>query len=151
MIIDSLDHCRAYENLHPRFRAAFDFLLRADIDSLPLGRTEIDGDALFANIQEYETKPVQGGKPEAHRRYIDIQCLLKGEEAIGYAPLRDLQADQPFDAEKDIGFYSGASSLTHLRKGMFAIYFPQDAHLPGRFVDRPCAVKKIVVKISVSP
>ena len=151
MVIDTLDNCRAYEGLHPRFKAAFDFLLRPDIDALPLGRTALDGNALFANIQTYETKPAEGGKPEAHRRYIDIQCLLEGEEAIGYAPLGDVRADAPFDAEKDIGFYSGATSLTRLRRGLFAVYFPQDAHLPGRLIDRPRTVKKIVVKIAVSP
>jgi biofilm protein TabA len=151
MVIDTLDNCRSYESLHPHFKAAFDFLHRADIEALPPGRIEIDGTALFAMIQGYETKPVQEGKLEAHRKYIDIQFVLKGAEAIGYAPLNGQSAAKVFDPEKDIGFYNGTFCLPILCKGMFAIFFPQDAHLPGRFVDKPRFVKKIVVKIAVSP
>ena len=55
-----------------------------------------------------------------------------------------------FDPDKDIGFYDGEAWFTLLRKGMFAILFPEDAHLPGRYTDKPKAVKKIVLKVSVS-
>ena len=151
MVIDTLVNCRSYESLHPNFKAAFDFLHRPDIEALPPGRIEIDGTALFAMIQGYETKPVQEGKLEAHRKYIDIQVVLKGEEALGYAPLGGQPVAKVFDTEKDVGFYTGTSCLTILCKGMFAILFPQDAHLPGRLVDKPSFVKKIVVKIAVSP
>jgi YhcH/YjgK/YiaL family protein len=150
MIIDTLDHCRQYEQLHPRFKAAFDFLKRTDIDAIALGRTEIDGTALFALVQEYETKPIQEGKLEAHQKYIDIQVVLQGEEFMGYAPLGGQPPAKAFDPEKDIGFYDGEAWFTRFRKGMFAIFFPQDAHLPGRHTEKPTKVKKIVLKISVS-
>ncbi len=150
MIIDTLEHCRLYEHLNPRFKAAFDFLLRPDTASAAPGRTELDGKNLFALIQTYETKPIQEGKLEAHRKYIDIQVLLEGQEFIGYAPLGGQPVAKPFDAEKDIGFYDGEAWFTLLRKGMFAIFFPQDAHLPGRYTDKPQSVKKIVLKIAVS-
>jgi YhcH/YjgK/YiaL family protein len=150
MIIDTLDHSTSYETLHPRFKAAFDFLRRTDIASVPLGRTEIDGSSLFALVQEYETKPIHEGKLESHKKYIDIQLVVEGEEFMGYAPLGGQGAAKPFDPEKDIGFYDGEAWFTLLRKGMFAIFFPQDAHLPGRFTDKPSKVKKIVLKIQLS-
>lgn len=150
MVIDTLDHSSNYENLHPRFKAAFAFLKRPDIASIALGRTELDGTALFALAQEYDTKPIQEGKLEAHKKYIDIQMILEGEEFMGYAPLGNQPVAKPFDAEKDIGFYDGEAWFTRFRKGMFAIFFPQDAHLPGRYTDKPSKVKKIVLKIELS-
>ncbi len=150
MVIDTLDHSSQYETLHPRFKAAFAFLKRADIDSVALGRTEIDGSALFALVQEYETKPIQEGKLEAHKKYIDIQLVLQGEEFMGYAPLGGQPVAKAFDPEKDIGFYDGEAWFTRFRKGMFAIFFPQDAHLPGRHSDMSTKVKKIVLKVDVS-
>jgi len=148
MIIDLLSNAARYEPLHPRFKAAFDFLRDTDVQALAHGRTEIDGDALFALTQVYETQPVQGGKLEAHQRYIDIQFIVIGEEHIGYAPLAGQPPAEPFNSEKDIGFYHGDASFTRLTAGMFAIFFPCDAHLPGRHLATPAHVKKIVLKVA---
>lgn len=150
MVIDTLDHSSSYETLHPRFKAAFDFLKRPDIATVALGRTDIEGNSLYALVQEYETKPIQEGKLEAHRKYIDIQMILEGEEFMGYAPLGGQPVAKPFDPAKDIGFYDGEAWFTRFRKGMFAIFFPQDAHLPGRYTDKASKVKKIVLKIELS-
>ncbi len=147
MVIDTLDNSSRYEVLHPRFKAAFDFLRRPDLGAVAPGRTAIDGDALFAIVQTYDTKPIQEGKIEAHKRYIDIQFVVEGEEFVGYAPLGGQAVATPFDAEKDIAFYDGEAWFTRLRKGMFAIFYPEDAHLPCRHTDKPSRVKKIVLKI----
>ena len=149
MIIDTLENSSRYECLHPRFKAALGFLKRPDIEATPLGRLELDGSLLFVLTQEYETKPIQEGKLEAHKKYIDIQFIVTGEEFIGYAPLKNQPSAKPFDAENDIGFFDGEAWFTLLRKGMFAIFFPQDAHLPGRYTEKPAQVKKIVIKIAV--
>jgi len=149
MVIDTLENSKRYEALHPLFKTAFEFLKRPCIDSVPVGRTELEGSKLFALVQEYETKPANEGKIEAHRQYIDIQFILEGEEFMGYAPLDELAPAQPFDATKDFGLYDGKACLTRVRKGMFAIFFPQDGHLPGRCGETPSHVKKIVLKIAV--
>lgn len=151
MVIDTLDNSSLYEKLHPHFKAAFEFLRRPDTASKPDGRIELDGDKLFALVQSYATKPIQDGKLEAHKKYIDIQYVVEGEEFIGYAPLKSQPVAQPHDSAKDIAFYDGEAWFTLIRKGMFAIFFPQDAHLPGRFTEKSSRVKKIVLKIAVSP
>lgn len=148
MVVDTLAEASRYEPLHRGFRAAFDFLRDTDVRSLAEGRTVIDGDRLFALVQSYATQPVEGGKLEAHRTYIDIQFVVSGEEHIGYAPLGGLPPDAPFDAEKDIGFYRGeAACLVKLSAGMFAVFYPHDAHLPGRHLTVPSRVKKVVLKV----
>jgi len=150
MVIDTLENSSRYEKLHPLFKAAFEFLKRPGTSDLPVGRVDLEGSALYALIQEYETKAIQEGKLEAHKKYIDIQFILDGEEFIGYAPLKNQTSEHPFDAEKDYGLYEGEAWFTLMRKGMFAIFFPQDAHLPGRYTEKSTHVKKIVLKISVS-
>jgi len=147
MIVDTLAEAARYEALHPGFRAAFDFLRDTDLASLAEGRTVIDGDRLFALTQSYETRPAAGGQLEAHRAYIDIQFIVSGEECIGYAPLGEQPVSTPFDAEKDIGFYHGDSSFVKLSAGMFAVFFPHDAHLPGRHLVVSSQVKKVVLKV----
>lgn len=148
MIIDTLENTSRYECLHARFKAAFDFLKDTDLAALPDGRSEIDGDRLYALKQTYQTKPLEGGKLEAHRKYIDIQFVVSGEEYIGYAPLVDQKPVDPFNEEKDIGFYQGDASLTKISAGMFAIFYPNDAHLPSRYLEASLAVKKIVMKVA---
>lgn len=150
MIIDTLDNSSRYETLHPRFKAAFDFLRRPDIADMRPGRIDLEGDAIFALPQTYETKPIHDGKLEAHKKYIDIQFIVDGEESMGYAPLVDQSVAQPHDSEKDIAFYNGEAWFTLFRKGMFAIFFPEDAHLPGRFTGKSSSVIKIVIKVAIS-
>jgi biofilm protein TabA len=147
MIIDTLHHSERYETLHPGFQAAFRFLKKSDLAALPEGRCEIDGERLFALTQRYQTQPLQEGKLEAHRKYIDIQYVVSGEEFIGYAPLADQAPVAPFSEEKDIGFYHGEASLVKVSAGMFAVFYPQDAHLPCRQIASPQPVKKIVIKV----
>jgi len=151
MVIDTIENCSLYANLHPRFKAAFDFLKQPGTATSPIGRVDLDGSSLYAMTQAYDTKPIHEGKLEAHKKYIDIQFILDGEEFMGYAPLKNQPAAKPFDAEKDCGFYDGEAWFTLFRKGMFAIFFPQDAHLPGRYTEKSAHVRKIVIKVAVSP
>lgn len=149
MVIDTLEHASLYTSLHPLFQKAFEFLNRTDLNSLPDGKIQLDGDRLFASVQHYTTQPVSDGKMEAHRRYIDIQYVVSGEEVIGWAPLEEKNEFTPFDPEKDIGFYFGETFPETLKAGMFAILYPCDAHLPGRFLVSPSEVKKIVIKVAL--
>ncbi|MDX9866837.1 MAG: YhcH/YjgK/YiaL family protein [Kiritimatiellia bacterium] len=150
MILDTLDTSSRYETLHPLFPAAFAFLRRPDLDTLACGRIDLAGDALYALVQTYETLPPAEGKPEAHRRYLDIQYVVSGSECVGYAPLAGLTPCQPFDEAQDYGLYAGPTSLVRLSQGMFAVLYPQDAHLPCRQDGHAAPVWKIVLKVKVS-
>ena len=48
MIADTLQNRRLYEAVHPAFARAFDFLEKAVAEELPVGRYELDGDAVYA-------------------------------------------------------------------------------------------------------
>ena len=151
MILDSLTVWHRYAPLHARLANAFTFLEQVRPD-IAIGRHEIAGDDVFALVQRYQTRPVEGMQLEAHRRYIDVQYLVAGREAIHWAPLGALaQAIQEYDPVKDAGLYalSAAAVPVPLRVGQFMVLFPDDAHAPCCRLDAPSEVVKVVVKVAV--
>jgi YhcH/YjgK/YiaL family protein len=130
----------------------FEYLARTDLAALPLGRTDIEGDDVYVMISEAETRPPEQVKFEAHRRYIDIQLVVRGQEAIGVAPAAALVTVEPYDATKDIEFFATPreSASLALRAGDFAVFVPGDAHRPSLHLDGPHVSRKAVVKVSVA-
>jgi len=131
---------------------AFEFFARTDLAALPLGRTDIEGDDVYVMISEAETRPPEQVKFEAHRRYIDIQLVVRGQESIGYAPVTSLVTAEPYDATKDIEFFSvpQESAALALRAGDFVVFAPGDGHRPSLHLDGPHVSRKAVVKVSVA-
>lgn len=151
MLTTTLNLADKYDYLEDKFKKAFEFLRNTDLESLPVGRTEISGEEIFANVQEYTTMPAETCKYEAHDKYFDIQYVVKGMEQFGYVSRAGLEIDTPYDEENDLVFYKdpihGGSVL--LNEGDFAIVPPEDAHKPRCIEKEPCAVKKIVVKVKL--
>ena len=146
MIIDDITHLKDYIRLLPTLKTVAGFLDSHDLQDLPEGRLECDADGCYVNLQDIPPKALAQAVLESHRKMIDIQIPLTGDETMGYAPLKELEP-APYDEAKDISFYKGRSeSLVTVKKGMFAIFFPQDAHAPGV---TPTALKKAVFKIPV--
>lgn len=151
MLVASCSNASQHNYLSDRFRMAYEFLARHDLATLPLGRTDIDGDDVFANVQEYETVPVESKDMEAHRRYYDVQYVVSGEEMLQYAPLEGLSEAQPFNEADDFGLYCTPEmpSAVVLRAGDLAVLAPEDAHKPGCSLTCSVPVRKIVVKVRV--
>ena len=152
MIFDSLTNCAHYYTVHPRFREAFAFLERATREQLPVGRYELDGKALYAMVQEYDTKSPTENRFEGHRRYIDIQYIISGEETVEVTDLSHVCEETPYSEEKDVLFFREhqAAVRATLCAGEYGIFLPHDIHKPGLFAgDAPTPVKKIVVKVLI--
>jgi len=138
----------------PGLRQAFAFLRRPDVAALPDGRHPIDGDRVFALVQRYETVAEQAPRFETHRRYVDVQYLVAGEEVIGWAPAARLAVTAPYDAAQEACFgtvAAGAWSPVLLRAGELAVLYPEDAHAPKLAARAPSSVHKIVVKVALAP
>jgi len=131
---------------------AFEYLAKADLAALPLGRTDIEGDDVYVMMSEGETKPPEQVKFEAHRRYIDIQLVVRGQEAIGVAPVPTLTTVEAYDSAKDIEFFAVPPQFSQLelRAGEFAVFAPGDGHRPSLHLDGPHVSRKAVVKVSVA-
>ena len=148
MILDSLTNLSAYEAVNPHFAKAIEFIKGNDLSKLPLGRNEICGDLVFANVMEVQPKTREEARIEIHRRYIDIQVPVSGDEVMGYTPLEQLPAGNYSEAD-DVTLYPVgmlAASYFEVKNTMFTIFFPQDGHAPAV---TPVPVKKVIVKIAV--
>lgn len=149
MVFDQLVHADACAGLGPRIGAALRFLCSEHLADLPLGRHALDGERLFALVQDNRTRPAAELRWEAHRRYIDVQCVARGVEQIGFAPLAAMRVVQEYDAEHDIAFFEGAGEFVTLAPGAFVMLWPHDAHMPGVACGAPADVRKIVIKVAV--
>ena len=147
MILDNIKNCKKYEGLNKNFEKAFQFLKREDLETLALGKYEIDGEDVFAMVQEYETKDLENAKYEAHKKYIDIQYMLQGTENMGYSSIDKLEITSPYSEEKDIMFLEGDVKLIVLNTKDFFVLFPEDAHMPGMTIKEKAKVKKVLVKV----
>jgi len=151
MVHDHLSQVGNYAFANKLIEKGLDFLRSPKAATMAVGRIDLDGDRLFAMCQEYSTKPERDCFWEAHRKYIDIQFIAAGVEDIGYAPLASLKIAQEYDPAKDFAKLSGHGATLRLSKGMFAIFFPHDAHKPCLApAGVPCPVRKIVVKVSAT-
>ena len=57
MLTTSIDLIQKYDYLEDKFKKGYEFLRNTDLKALPLGRVDIDGDEVFASVQEYTTMP----------------------------------------------------------------------------------------------
>jgi YhcH/YjgK/YiaL family protein len=146
MIFDTLENALRYTGLGSGLPAALKYLLETDLASLPLGRTDLDGKRLYVLVQEFTTKPLEQGKWEAHRRYIDVQYVASGQERMGFANLCTMQLGE-YHPEKDFQALNGTGNQVDVFAGAFVIFFPEDAHMPGLCVDQPEPVRKVVLKV----
>jgi len=149
MISDSIQNSSRY-NFGPVWNAAFEFLKTLTPES-ETGRRLIQGDALFAGIDCYETKARDDAKIETHRKYVDIQVLLSGTEVIEIFPKKGLTVSEPYIPERDVEFYQvpgEAPVKLTLTLGQFVVFFPEDAHMPCLMNGNSAQpVQKVVVKL----
>jgi YhcH/YjgK/YiaL family protein len=122
-----------------------------EFKTLPVGRYEIEGDDIFALVQDQTTDKPENKRAESHRNYVDIQYLMSGEEKQGYAPLLPgVKGEEP--AGKDNIFYGEVEGeqFVCLKPGDFTIYFTDDIHRPNCAVGESMGIHKAVIKIRES-
>lgn len=151
MIYDRIDNIEYYKGLSPNIALALDFLKQMKPDTA-VGTYQINQHEK-AIVSEYETKMENEYGYEAHRKNIDIQYLLLGEEHIACLPIERLKETKSYSEDNDAAFYAAdiklQPSYLSLLPGYFTIFFPQDGHMPQLCVDKPMKVKKVVVKVEI--
>lgn len=109
------------------------------------------GDKCYVNVQDTETKS-ETLLMEAHELFVDVQYLVSGEEKIFYTAKEGLPIQSPYSARSDMALYDfdeNSNSVCY-KAGEAIVLYPEEAHLPNRAVGEPMAIKKAVIKISVS-
>lgn len=153
MIRDELKNAKLYEGFSAGVASALKYLRETDLLALKPGKYEIHGKDLIAIVEEYNSKTIEQCFWEAHRRHIDVQCVVKGAEKIGYANLAALNMIQPYNDEKDFMKLDDPNSIGEfmvIRAGSFVVLGPEDAHMPGLAVTTPAPTKKVVMKVKIA-
>jgi biofilm protein TabA len=148
MIYDLLENSGHYTCLNEDFDKAFAFLRRPDLRELAADRYDIDGDRVFAIVAKAPGRRREEGRLEVHEKYIDIQMVLAGTDEMGWKPTSlCIEPTGPFDSEGDVGFFDDTPAAWFpVESGMFAIFFPEDAHLP---LVSTGEIHKVIVKVAV--
>lgn len=148
MIFDTLPQADRYAALHPLFPRAFAFLRETDLLALAPGRYPIEGESLFAIVEEANGRRRADARLECHRRYIDIQLVLRGVDEMGWKPVRDCHRPvADYSDKRDIQFFHDApASWIASPAGAFCVFFPEDAHAP---LVGAGSIRKVVIKIAV--
>ena len=148
--VDVLEFARQYNANKEYWDKAFAYLKNTDLNTLAKGKYPIDGDNVFASVTADSSKDFDKTNWESHRKYIDIQYVIEGEERIGVAPVLNAAVTKPYDEKRDAANYSIDGKLYSAKPGTFFIFFPSDAHRPNITPGGNIVVKKIVIKVKVA-
>ena len=118
-------------------------------EELTIGEHQVS-EGFFYNVIEYKTDDDCYKEYESHRKYIDIQMLLVGEEIMQVVDIKRLAVSSGYNESHDVILFkpNGNKSGVILRPGSIMILYPTDAHR-SIMHNTPCRVKKIVGKLAL--
>jgi len=150
MIYDSLKNAKIYYGIHPNIKVGLKYLENLSPD-IEVGEYIIN-ENVKAIVSEYQTVEVFERGFEAHKNVIDIQFPIIGRERIKWSYSEGMEVNIPYDESKDRIFYKNSKWSTHvdIGDGFFAIMFPNDAHSPQHFIDKPELIKKVTIKVKLN-
>ena len=148
--VNAAEFYRQYHNNKTVWDKVFRFLKETNPDTLSVGKHLIDGDNSFANVTEAPSKELDKAGWESHRKYIDLQYVIKGKERIDVVNINKATVTKPYDEAKDGAAYAAEGTSYIAEPGTFFLFFQQDVHRPNIKVAGYDVVKKMVIKIKVA-
>ena len=146
MILDVLENIHRYLTLNKGFTKAVEFLMRPGIKDLPAGRYEIDGARVYAMVSKDPGRRREDALLETHEKYIDIQLVLAGTDNMGWKAKSSCKKPSgEYDKKSDVRFFADRpAAWLSTESGAFAIFFPEDGHMP---LISSGQLHKVVVKV----
>lgn len=157
MILSHIDQISRYENFHPGFQFAFDFLknLKANEVQVIQGKP-LQGNKIFLNQNIVQAQPKADHEVailESHQKYIDVQYVLQGQNRMGWSPVEELKGtgkgyqELNEDLSGDYELYDAVpKTWFNTPPGTIAIFFPEDGHAPLNGNEE---ITKVVVKVAI--
>lgn len=132
-------------------QTAVEYVKSHDFTTMEPGEYPIDGDKIYAKVFDLTSKEIKDTMPEIHKKYIDVQFWVSGQEMMGYAPKK---ADYPVleaHEDQDLYFLGSVPDEIFIKaiQGDYMVFFPSDVHRPGTVVDGAETYRKVVVKVRV--
>jgi YhcH/YjgK/YiaL family protein len=146
--VDVKQFCEQYFKRPDLWKAAFEYL-KNDLANAHTGKYSLKGDEAVAIVSEYQTKQPEDAKWESHRKFIDLQYVINGEEKMGLLPLQVAKLASDYDADKDVILFGEQDGEYYVANpDAFFLFFPDDVHRPCIRIGDSKPVKKLVIKIA---
>ena len=152
MIASALATASFDEATAARLARALDWISQTNMAALEVGRHDIVGDEVYANVMEVTPMLPASKQFEAHRRYIDVHYVIAGEELIGVAPVGECPVAQEYAEADDFSLHGDPADAARvtwvlLREGELCVTPPADAHKPACAIGEPARLKKACIKV----
>jgi biofilm protein TabA len=147
---NNVEFAKQYHADKAMWDKVFTYLSNPHLDTIAPGKYPIDGDNVFAIVTDGPTKEIDKAGWESHRKYIDLQYVIRGKEMISVSPIEKATPTKPYDATKDAANYTAKGEDYIATPGTFLLLFPADVHRPGVKVEGFDVVKKLVIKVKVN-
>ena len=123
------------------------------ICNLPAGSFEKVNitEEISALEQVFYTKNREDCFIESHKKYIDFQLILSGNEQMEYIDINKLEIENSYNDKKDLIIYKLVDNTSKilLQENDLAIFFPDDAHIGLPKYKESELVYKTVIKFPV--
>ncbi len=138
------------DGLKSRLDHAVSYLKNITVSETDAGAKVIVDKNFYYTIQSYSTKPENEAILESHRKYVDIQIMVSGEEQMDLADISRLTIKENYNPENDVIVWNIPKRMARitLTAGDSVILYPENAHR-GAIMNRNKSHKvlKIVGKV----
>jgi len=145
--VDKVEFQRQYNGNKELWDKAFEYLKNTDLNAIKKGKYNIVPGILTASVTEDSTRNFEKTNWESHKKMIDIQYIISGEEKMGVASVAKAKVLKPYDEKKDVANYEVDGKYYVSEPGKFFVFFEGDVHRPNITTGNNQPDKKIVIKV----
>lgn len=140
------------DDIQRRVNEAIAYLVNLRIDAEDVGKRVEVNEKFFYSIQSYDTKPTEQCKLESHRKYIDIQIIISGEESMDLVDISRLSIKEEYDEDKDVMFWNVPARMSKITlvTGDCVVLYPETAHRGAQDLNGTKSILKLVGKVAIS-
>lgn len=149
MIFGNINHLEEFGFLEEPVKRCFAYLKSHDLLSYEKGTYKIDGDKLFVNVVEYTTTEAENRFWEAHRDYLDVHVMLKGQEQIDINFIQNMELKEYVKKDDFLPMEGERNGSVILREGDFLVCYPSDGHRTAVKVEGAETIKKAIFKVVI--
>ena len=149
MIFGNINHLEEFGFLEDSVKECFAYLKDHDLMAYGKGTHEIDGSRLFVNVVEYATTAPGNRFWEAHKDYLDVHVMLKGQERIDVNFIQNMELKEYVKKDDFLPMEGEKNASVVLREGDFLVCYPSDGHRTAVQVEEPETIKKAIFKVVI--
>ncbi|MCR5678667.1 MAG: YhcH/YjgK/YiaL family protein [Prevotella sp.] len=128
--VNLVEFYEQYRKNAKQWKAAFKWLAKTDLRTIPSGKHPIPGTTLVASVEDSKNGPLEKRNSESHYHHVDLQYVVSGTERFGIiehesSTPKDQWRDDVIHYNYDLSkarFYDSAPDR-------FFIFFPSDWHI----------------------